>query len=143
ARQAKFTSVFDTTISDESGATDEWALTNGSEYMSGGILSGITGNRANLVVVDDPIKGRQDAESDVIRTRTIEAFDDDVKTRLLPGGSIIIIQCLTGDTKITMAGGHQKRMDCVEAGERVLSWSGESFVASSVDAVIDNGLDQT
>ena len=92
ARQPKFQSVFDATISGDSGAADEWALTNGSEYMSGGILSGITGNRANLVVVDDPIKGRQDAESDVIRQRTIEAFDDDVKTRLLPGGSIIIIQ---------------------------------------------------
>jgi hypothetical protein len=65
---------------------------NGAEYMSGGILSGITGNRADLVVVDDPVKGRQEAESDVIRQRTIEAFDDDVKTRLKPGGSIIIIQ---------------------------------------------------
>lgn len=91
-KQAKYTSVFGATMSDESSAADEWALTNGSEYMSGGILSGITGNRAHLVVVDDPIKGRQDAESEVIRKRTIEAFDDDVKTRLLPGGSIIIIQ---------------------------------------------------
>src|SRR5690606_65342 len=60
--------------------------------MSGGLLSGITGNRADLVVVDDPVKGRQDAESEVIRKRTIEAFDDDVRTRLKPGGSIIIIQ---------------------------------------------------
>lgn len=91
-KQDKYASVFGTGISAESSAADEWALENGSEYMSGGILSGITGNRANLVVVDDPIKGRQEAESDVIRKRTIEAFDDDVKTRLLPGGSIIIIQ---------------------------------------------------
>lgn len=91
-KQPKYSSIFDTTISADSSAADEWALENGSEYMSGGILSGITGNRANLVVVDDPIKGRQDAESDVIRQRTIEAFDDDVKTRLLPGGSVIIIQ---------------------------------------------------
>jgi predicted phage terminase large subunit-like protein len=42
--------------------------------------------------VDDPVKGRAEAESDVIRKRTIEAFDDDVKTRLKPGGSIILIQ---------------------------------------------------
>lgn len=91
-RQGKFNALFGTTISQEVGAADEWSLENGSEYMSGGILSGITGNRANLVVVDDPIKGRQEAESEIIRRRTIEAFDDDVKTRLLPGGSIIIIQ---------------------------------------------------
>lgn len=91
-KQLRYTALFGGTLSDESAAADEWARTNGSEYMSGGILSGITGNRADLVVVDDPIKGRQEAESDIVRQRTIEAFDDDVKTRLLPGGSIIIIQ---------------------------------------------------
>lgn len=91
-RQLGYGALFGTGLSEESAAADEWALKNGSEYMSGGILSGITGNRADLVVVDDPIKGRQEAESDVIRQRTAEAFTDDVKTRLLPGGSIIIIQ---------------------------------------------------
>lgn len=91
-RQSKFRALFGTSLSNDSAAADEWALENLSEYMSGGILSGITGNRADLVVVDDPVKGRAEAESDVIRKRTIEAFDDDVKTRLKPGGSIIIIQ---------------------------------------------------
>ncbi len=91
-KQAKYRALFGTELSAESSAADEWALENASEYMSGGILSGITGNRADLVVVDDPVKGRAEAESEVIRKRTIEAFDDDVKTRLKPGGSIIIIQ---------------------------------------------------
>jgi len=91
-KQPKFKALFNTELSTESSAADEWALTNGSEYMSGGILSGITGNRADLVVVDDPIKGRSEAESQIIRQRTIDAFDDDVRTRLKPGGSIIIIQ---------------------------------------------------
>lgn len=92
-RQQKFTDLFDTEISSESSAADEWALENGSEYMSGGLVNGaITGNRANLVVVDDPIKGRSEAESDKTRENVVAAFDDDVKTRLLPGGSIIIIQ---------------------------------------------------
>lgn len=91
-RQDAYKTLFGTEISQDSSAADEWALENGSEYMSGGLLSGITGNRADLVVVDDPVKGRQDAESEVIRKRTIEAFDDDVRTRLKPGGSVIIIQ---------------------------------------------------
>lgn len=91
-RQRAFESIFGCSLSADVSAADEWSLTNGSEYMSGGILSGITGNRANLVVVDDPIRGRKDAESATIRKGVIEAFDDDVKTRLLPGGSIIIIQ---------------------------------------------------
>lgn len=92
-RQAKFKALFNTEISSESSAADEWALESGSEYMAGGLVNGaITGNRANLVVVDDPIKGRAEAESETIRENVINAFEDDVKTRLLPGGSIIIIQ---------------------------------------------------
>ena len=60
--------------------------------MAGGILSGVTGNRADLLVVDDPVKGREEAESETIRKKTREAFDDDLQTRLKPGGRTIIIQ---------------------------------------------------
>jgi hypothetical protein len=81
-----------TTVSSESSAADEWSLTNGSEYMAGGILSGVTGNRADLLVVDDPVKGREEAESETIRKKTREAYDDDLQTRLKPGGRTIIIQ---------------------------------------------------
>lgn len=91
-KQRKYSTLFDTALSGDQAAADEWALSNSSEYMSGGILSGITGNRADLVVVDDPIKGRQDADSEVIRQRTKDEYEESVKTRLKPGGSIIIIQ---------------------------------------------------
>lgn len=84
--------LFDAPVSNESSAADEWALTNGSEYMAGGILSGITGNRANGIIIDDPVKGRDEAESSIIRKRTLEAYEDDIKPRLLPGGWIILIQ---------------------------------------------------
>ncbi len=73
------------------GAADEWALTNGSEYMAAGILAGITGNRANGVICDDLIAGREEAESPTIREKTMEAYRDDVESRLLPGGWIILI----------------------------------------------------
>ncbi len=91
-KQPAYQALFDASLSAESSAADEWALSNSSEYMSGGILSGITGNRADLIVIDDPIKGRQDADSEVIRKSTIEAYQDDLLTRLKPGGSVIIIQ---------------------------------------------------
>ncbi|MCZ3114808.1 hypothetical protein NYZ21_20435, partial [Acinetobacter baumannii] len=45
-------------------AAHQWTLTNGSEFMAGGLLSGLTGNRAALGIIDDPIKGRQQAESE-------------------------------------------------------------------------------
>lgn len=73
------------------GSVDSWALTNGSEYMCSGILGGITGNRANGVVCDDLIAGREEADSATTREKTMEAFRDDVETRLLPNGWIILI----------------------------------------------------
>lgn len=91
-KQTAFSTLFGCTLSAESSAADEWALSNGSEYMGGGVLSGITGNRADLVVIDDPIRGRKDADSEVIRKSVMDAYQDDVLTRLKPGGSVIIIQ---------------------------------------------------
>lgn len=92
AKQPAFQSLFKTSLSADSTAADEWALANGAEYMGGGILSGITGNRADFIPIDDPIKGRQDADSEVVRKRTVEAYQDDILTRLKPGGSVMITE---------------------------------------------------
>jgi len=67
-------------------------MSKGSEYMAGGIMAGMTGNRAGGLVVDDPVKGRQEADSATIRKTTREAYEDDLSTRLLPGGWTLIIQ---------------------------------------------------
>lgn len=91
-KQPAYREIFGTSLSSDSSAADEWALDNGNEFMGGGILSGITGNRADLLLVDDPIKGRQDADSDTIRARTKGEFEDSLKTRLKPGGRIVLIQ---------------------------------------------------
>lgn len=91
-KSRSFGELFDARLSPDSSAADEWAMTNGSEYMSGGILSGITGNRADLLVVDDPVKGREDADSETIRKKTRAAYEDDLVTRLKPSGRQIIIQ---------------------------------------------------
>lgn len=91
-RSRNFRGIWSAAVSSDSSAADEWALTNGSEYMAGGILSGITGNRANGIIIDDPVKGREEADSPKIRAKTREAYEDDIKTRLLPRGWIILIQ---------------------------------------------------
>ncbi len=85
-------SVFETELSKESSAADEWALTNGSEFMSNGILAGLTGNRAHFGIFDDPVKGRKDADSEVVRESTYDAYMEDFLTRLLPNGVVMGIQ---------------------------------------------------
>lgn len=84
--------VLQTGLLTDSRAVDCFTLENGSEYISGGILSGMTGNRCHGLIIDDPVKGRKEADSDATQKATWEAYDDDLKTRLIPGGWIVIIQ---------------------------------------------------
>jgi hypothetical protein len=83
-RQKAFADIFNTKLSKESAAADEWALANGSEYMGAGVFTGITGNRADGVIWDDLIKGREQADSDVMRQKTWDAYVDDLLTRKKP-----------------------------------------------------------
>ena len=91
-KQPRYKGTFNTGLSGDSSAADNFTLTNGSEYMATGILGSATGNRFEIVVIDDPVKGREQADSQTIRDKTAAAFDDDIKTRLVPGGSLVIIQ---------------------------------------------------
>lgn len=84
--------ILQTSLSEDSRAADEFSLTNGSEYIACGIMAGVTGNRAHGIVIDDPIKGREDADSKTIRDKTYAAYEDDLLTRLIPGGWVTIIQ---------------------------------------------------
>lgn len=84
--------AFEVSLSADSHASDEFALTNGSEYMSGGILGGVTGNRAGGLVIDDPYKNREDADSDTMRNKIQDEYDDSLTTRLTPGAWVCIIQ---------------------------------------------------
>lgn len=91
-KQDRFRGIYGAGLTSESQAAQEFSLTNTSEYMACGILGGVTGNRANGIIIDDPIKGREQANSETIRQKTWDAYEDDLKTRLIPGGWIILIQ---------------------------------------------------
>lgn len=82
--QGVYRRIFDASLSEESAAVDEWALTNGSEWLARGILTGITGNRVDGIIWDDLIKGREQADSDAIRNKTWDAYMDDLQTRRKP-----------------------------------------------------------
>ena len=83
-RQSIYKRIFGTELSADSQAVDEWTLTNGSEWMAMGILAGVTGNRADGVVSDDLIKGREQADSPTVRNKTWDAYLNDLMTRKKP-----------------------------------------------------------
>lgn len=89
---AKYQPLFDCALTAGNRSVEEWSLDNKSEYMAGGLLAGMTGNRASGIIIDDPVAGREDAESETLRRKTKDAYDDDLKTRLIPGGWTVCIQ---------------------------------------------------
>lgn len=71
----------------------EFELSNGIGGMiSRGILSGVTGRPADLMIIDDPVKNRQEADSKIYRDRIWAEWNDSFKSRLSFGAKVIIIQ---------------------------------------------------
>jgi predicted phage terminase large subunit-like protein len=60
--------------------------------ISRGIMSGITGNPAEVIIIDDPVKNRQEADSETYRDRMWDEWQNSIKTRLQAGGKVILIQ---------------------------------------------------
>ena len=61
------------------------------QMLSRGILSGVTGNPANLMLIDDPIKTREEADSETIRNKLWDEWLNSLKTRLAAGAKVILI----------------------------------------------------
>ena len=70
----------------------EWETAVGGGLRAVGVGSGVTGFGANLIVIDDPVKSRAEAESQKMREKVWHWFNDDIYTRLEPNGSIVLIQ---------------------------------------------------
>jgi len=87
--QAIFPSV---QLAADSRAVDSWDLSTVEGGVDAlGIGGGATGKGAHILIIDDPVKNRAEAESETYRDRTWEAFTSDLYTRLEPGGAIVIM----------------------------------------------------
>lgn len=82
----------ETIISSTVRSSVEFETTRGGRCISRGILSGLTGNTADLFIVDDPIKNRQEADSETTRRTIWNEYLNSVRTRIKPGGKLIVIQ---------------------------------------------------
>jgi predicted phage terminase large subunit-like protein len=78
-------------ITQDQRAIDSWSTSDGGEYLSIGVRGAIMGRRADLVIIDDPIKSQADAESGRQRDHIWEWYKSDITTRLKPGGKVVLI----------------------------------------------------
>ncbi len=78
-------------VADDKGAVSAWDIANRlGGYVSVGVGGSPTGTGANLLIIDDPIRSQSDAESETVRESIWEWYQGTLRTRLEPGGSIIL-----------------------------------------------------
>lgn len=81
-----------TKLDKSSASLAEWRTNDGGGCIATSIGGAFTGQGVDgTLVIDDPIKGRKEAESELMRETTHEWFKDVAYTRLQPGGSVIVI----------------------------------------------------
>lgn len=78
-------------VSEDSRSAGRWDLNTGGSYYASGVGGSVTGRRADCVVIDDALRGVEDAESEAIRNSMWDWYGSDLLTRLKPGGIIIVI----------------------------------------------------
>lgn len=75
---------------DDANAAHEWLFPEGGGLRSSGLSGQLTGHGYQTIIIDDPQKDRQSAESRLIQQRNIEWFTSTASTRLTPTGSVIV-----------------------------------------------------
>lgn len=81
-------------VAADKSATDEWETTTGSLVMARGVGNPPTGTGFGLIIVDDPVRRRQDAESETYREAVWDWYTEDLYSRLEPDGVLILVMTL-------------------------------------------------
>lgn len=108
-RDKAYTALFENAIIDqESQSAEAWNVTAGGGFTAAGVGGGITGKGAHILIVDDPIKNQEEADSITTRDTLWDWYWSTAYTRLAPGGGVLVIQTWWNDDDL--AGRLQSRM---------------------------------
>lgn len=88
---AETLNVFGVRVMEDSHAAHRWDTDKGGEYFAAGVGGAVTGRRADIGIIDDPVKGREDADSERSRNRAWDWYINDFVTRLKPGARQIVV----------------------------------------------------
>lgn len=78
-------------LKEDEKSKGRWTTNKGGGYVAAGVGGSITGRGANVLLIDDPVKNREEAESELMREKIWDWFTSTAFTRLEPGGVVIII----------------------------------------------------
>ena len=84
--------VFGDILREDSKSKSRMITTSGGGYTAVGVGGSLTGKDAHLIIIDDPIKGRAQADSKLIRDEVWNWMTSTVYTRLFKTTAIVVIQ---------------------------------------------------
>lgn len=87
----QYRAIFPLQLRQDERAKSKWLTKEGGGYTSVGIGGPLTGRGADVLIIDDPIKNREEADSQVYRDKVWNWYTSTAYTRLEKGGSVILI----------------------------------------------------
>lgn len=107
--------VFDIRLDPNNQSAEEWTLDrsvnrqHSGGYVAAGVGGGITGKGAHVLIIDDPLKNAEEADSADTREKLWDWYGSTAYTRLAPGGGVLVVQTwwhdddLAGRLQVAMA----------------------------------------
>lgn len=121
-------------VSKDKSASGNWTTVQGGVYLALGVGGSAAGKGAHLLVCDDLV-----SEQAVLYGNPEQAFEHAWNyiqvgplQRLMPGGRIIMIGCMTAETRVLMADGAEKELQHVKVGDEIATYDNGSITTSRV-----------
>jgi len=140
-RDPAYQSVFaNMRLDPSSQSVENWNTTYGGGYLAAGIGTMITGRGAHILVIDDPVKDAEAADSQVIRDAVWEWYMSTAITRLAPGGGVLGIMTMwneddwSGRIQQVMASGDGDKFEIVKYA--AINEHGDEFILSD-DTIVE------
>ena len=94
-----------------------------------------------MLIIDDPIKSRAEADSEVYRDRVWDWWTDEASARFGADTKVALILCMTGDTPVLLASGIEKPLRDIRPGEAVATYEAGKLRSSYVVNHASQGYD--
>ncbi|WP_123821790.1 phage terminase large subunit family protein [Kitasatospora cineracea] len=89
----EFGGRFGLALAKGSRRVNDWELVSGGGLRSCGVGSALTGRPVDeLAIVDDPLRGRADADSPAVRGKLVDWWSSTMLARLAPQAAVVIVQ---------------------------------------------------
>jgi predicted phage terminase large subunit-like protein len=125
----------------DSFAAGRWETPEGGGVYCVGIGGPLAGKPVDILIIDDPVKDRQAAESKIIRESTWDWWESVAIPRRGTNSRVVLIQCMTGDTPVLMGDGTEMPLRDIRPGDIVATYDRGRLTTSTVRNWANQGPD--